>query len=153
MKRASFLGAMGIMIFSLINNAQAIPTSIYNYPHYLNGKPVPPEQKTPHSSCCHCRETTKIYGEQLLRYYIKNIPYEPFIHIGAQQMSWNPLNKSFNNHLVFREVYLINFIQKDHKEYKIIAMLDSTEEECGLFNRFYIIDKFLDEDFSHAPQH
>lgn len=32
-------------------------------------------------------------------------------------------------------------------------MLDSTEEECGLFNRFYSIDKFLDEDFSHAPQH
>ncbi|MXV36832.1 MULTISPECIES: hypothetical protein [unclassified Saccharibacter] len=151
MKQSSLFWILGMTFFSLINSAQAIPASVYNYPHYLNGKSVPPEQKTPHSSCCHCEEAAKYEGEQLLRYYVNTIPNEPFTHIDAQQLSWSPLHKRYNNHLVSREIYLITFIQKKHKEYKILATLDSTEEECGLFNRFYTIDKFLDENFSHPP--
>lgn len=137
---------VGLMLMT--NGSHAAPFSVRSYPDYfdkvadpLNAEtPTPPEQKTPRSIGYECSHAAIAYGEVALRHYIDISPEERFLNISTRQISYGFLRRKLYNKPILRENFIVTFSQSKDKIYKILAIVDSTDEECGINSAFYNIN-------------
>lgn len=138
MQQTSLFWILGLTLFSSIEIAKAAPNPTTTLPHYLNGQPIPPQQKTPKSVGYNCKWMAEEMAAGFAVEQLKMGYTEPFSHIIRKQLSWSLLHKKESNLPVMREIYFFQFTRKN-KSFSAIVLIDSTREKdgCELSSKVY----------------
>ncbi|MXV36833.1 MULTISPECIES: hypothetical protein [unclassified Saccharibacter] len=138
MKQTSLFWILGLPLFSSIKIANATPNPVSNLPHYFNGQPTPPQQKTPKSIGYNCERMAEESAAGFAAEQLKMGYTEPFTRVVRKQLSWSLLNKKDDNLPVMREIYFFQFVRKN-KSFSAISLVDSTRKkgECEVSSKIY----------------
>lgn len=128
MKPAFSMWIIGCMCLLLTQHTVVASPSIEHYPHYFDGKPTPPQQKTPHFIGYNCEKIAETFAESFATEKFKaNVPHT----LSQKQLSWSFLHKRDSNLPVLREIYLFTFINPEKTPLNILVIIDSTHRKGG----------------------